>query len=132
MVATLQVTNPLRPKELFNDCYTLMNDNSNAESVISVSKSHLKLGNIKDGYFSPSNYIPGQRSQDMDAQFFENGLLYLSKSSLVINNGDLFGRNIVAYEIEEGFPIVDIDYQVDFDWGEFILSKNIETFKHIL
>ncbi|MEI8278350.1 MAG: acylneuraminate cytidylyltransferase family protein [Bacteroidota bacterium] len=131
-VTTLQVTNPLRPQSLFNECMALINKHPDADSVISVTRSRMKLGNIENDLFVPSNYLPGQRSQDLKAQYFENGLCYITRSALILDQEDIFGKCVLAYEVDEHFPIVDIDEQRDFDWGEFTIKNNLDTFSYLL
>lgn len=130
--ATLQVTNPLRPDSLFDQCYSMIKNSPEADSVISVSRSGMKLGKLVDGFFKPENYTPGQRSQDLGPQYFENGLIYISKSSNLIKSQELFGDKVLACEVAEDFPIVDIDNEIDFLWGEFLLKTNKEQLKHLL
>ncbi|MEZ5035240.1 MAG: acylneuraminate cytidylyltransferase family protein [Chitinophagaceae bacterium] len=132
LIATLQATNPLRPANLFKQCYDLINNNEEADSVICVSKNERKNGTVNNGFFVPTNYSFGQRSQDLTPQFYENGLLYLTKNIFLEKSGMLCGANALAYEVDEKFPIIDIDYQIDFELGEIILQKNIHLFNHLL
>ncbi len=70
---TLQPTNPLRPKELFSEAVKLWDND--CDSVISTTLNKKKYGTIEEGYFRPLNYSPGVRSQDLNLQYYENGLL---------------------------------------------------------
>lgn len=82
-VVLLQPTNPLRPIDLLSECFQkYLEDNS--DSLFTVSQNHHKLGKIVNGTFMPFNYEIGQRSQDLEPLFFENGLLYIAKSKLIL------------------------------------------------
>jgi N-acylneuraminate cytidylyltransferase len=131
-VVTLQPTNPLRPEFLFDDCAELFDKHHYADSVIAVSRTRMKMGTIDRDYYIPSNYTPGQRSQDLVPLYYENGLLYITNSDIVVNNEDVFGQKVLACEVDEQFPEIDIDEQIDFDWGEFIYKKYSNTFSYLL
>ena len=75
-IILLQPTSPLRPKTLLKKAYnTFMK--SGCDSLITVSKTDKKLGKIIDDKYVPYTYKMGQRSQDIEPLYFENGLLYI-------------------------------------------------------
>jgi len=81
----LQVTNPLRPRKLILDAILAFEKNKRT-SLATFTKLNRKFGKIKSGYYFPENYIPGQRMQDIEPEYFENGLrkwpyLYCKKTS---------------------------------------------------
>ncbi|MFT4802597.1 MAG: CMP-N-acetylneuraminic acid synthetase, partial [Flavobacteriaceae bacterium] len=76
-IILLQPTNPLRPKNLLEDALKIMKE-QNYDSLMSVSRNHQKFGKISKNKFVPFNYEFGQRSQDLEPLFFENGLLYIT------------------------------------------------------
>ncbi len=61
----LQPTNPLRPRELFSEAIELMKKN-NKKSLFTVSPLNKKIGHIDQSKFTPLNYAPGMRSQDLN------------------------------------------------------------------
>lgn len=122
-VVLLQPTNPLRPINLLEDAFQLYL-NSNVDSLFTVSRSHDKLGKIVNQIFQPFNYTIGQRSQDLEPLFFENGLLYISKANL-IKNDFIISEKAFPMEIDHAFAKVDIDTQEDFDYAEFLFKKFI-------
>jgi len=126
---TLQPTNPLRPKELFSGAIKLWD--SECDSVISTTLNKKKYGTIKDGYFQPSNYSPGVRSQDLNLQYYENGLLYLSRPS-IIEHEDIFGSKIKTILTDELYSLVDIDTAFDFDLGEKLLRSYSQEFSYLI
>lgn len=122
-VVLLQATNPLRPEFLLNEAFELFEKN-NLESLFTVSRDEHKLGKIEDGKFVPFNYKPGQRSQDLDPLYFENGLLYIAKASL-IQEGILMNEKSFPMLVNHPFTKVDIDTQEDFDYAEYLYNKFI-------
>lgn len=120
-VVLLQATNPLRPEFLLSEAFELFEKN-NLESLFTVSRDEHKLGKIEDGKFVPFNYKPGQRSQDLEPLYFENGLLYIAKASL-IQEGILMNENSFPMLVNHPFTKVDIDTQEDFDYAEYLINK---------
>ena len=120
-VILLQSTNPLRPTNLLNEAFDVFNK-SNYESLFTVSPNHQKLGKIINNNFIPYNYEIGQRSQDLEPLFYENGLLYITKSKLILNNV-IISENGYPLQINHIFGTVDIDTQDDFDYANFLLNN---------
>lgn len=122
-VILLQATNPLRPENLLKECYDIFL-NSNNDSLFTVSRNHYKFGKIEDGVFFPFNYSFGQRSQDLEALYYENGLLYISKAKLILDD-TIVSKSAYPYEVASSFPIIDIDTQTDFEFANYLI-KNIK------
>ena len=70
----LQATNPLRPDGMMEEALQTI-ETGKYDSLFTVSPLIRKLGRLTDGRFIPWNFIFGQRSQDMEPLYFENGLL---------------------------------------------------------
>lgn len=120
-VVLLQPTNPLRPGGMFEQCWQLYQEQQ-ADCVFTVSRSHRKLGRIDNGRFIPWNYTPGQRSQDLEPLFYENGLLYLCRAT-TIKSGRIITENSLPLVVDHAFGDVDIDTKEDFDLAEFLYGK---------
>lgn len=120
-VILLQPTNPLRPENLLRDCFEKFEE-LNANSLFTVSQNHHKLGKIHNNLFIPFNYEIGQRSQDLEPLYFENGLLYISKIN-IINNNTIISEDAFPFVVNHVFASVDIDTQDDFDYAEYLLKK---------
>jgi len=118
-VMLLQPTNPLRPLELVGAAIARFREEP-CDSLITASRRQLKFGNVSSGRFYPS-YRPDTPSQATPSVWFENGLLYLFKTS-TLKAGDLYGERILAMETERPFDDVDIDEPVDLAIGEAILT----------
>lgn len=122
-VILLQPTNPLRPENLLTEAFDVYLKN-NCESLFTVSRKHHKLGKIIDNKFQPFNYQIGQRSQDLEPLFFENGLLYITKSKLILED-KIISENAYPYQVNHIFANVDIDMQDDFDYAEYLIKTKI-------
>ncbi|WP_299781929.1 acylneuraminate cytidylyltransferase family protein [uncultured Formosa sp.] len=122
-VVLLQPTNPLRPSTLFEDLFVQYKTKKYA-SVFTVTRNHDKLGKIVNNTFVPFNYTPGQRSQDLEPLYYENGLLYITSAS-AIRDGYVMTEDALPFIVSHPYAKVDIDTQEDFDYAEFLLRKNI-------
>lgn len=120
-IVLLQPTNPLRPTNLLKECFEIY-QNHNIDSLFTVSQNHHKLGKIINDKFVPFNYEIGQRSQDLEPLYFENGLLYISKSKTILE-GTIISENAVPFIVNHIFANVDIDTQEDFDYAEYLFLK---------
>jgi CMP-N-acetylneuraminic acid synthetase len=121
-VVLLQPTNPLRPENLLKECFLKFQE-TKCESLFTVSQNHHKLGKIIDHKFQPYNYTIGQRSQDIEPLFFENGLLYITKSKSILEN-KIITEDAFPYLVNHIFANVDIDTQDDFNYAEYLIKKS--------
>ena len=121
-VVLLQPTNPLRPENLLQEAFERYHS-TDADSLFTVTRNHQKLGKIENNCFEPYNYTIGQRSQDLELLYFENGLLYVIKANL-IREGKIVSENSIPYEVNHIFATVDIDTQDDLDYAEYLIKKS--------
>jgi N-acylneuraminate cytidylyltransferase len=121
-VILLQPTNPLRPENLLHEAFEVYTD-KNCDSLFTVTRNHQKFGKIINNEFIPFNYEVGQRSQDLEPTYFENGLLYISKVKAILED-TVITKNAFPFEVNNAFSDVDIDTQEDFDYAEYILKKS--------
>lgn len=119
-VVLLQPTNPLRPSGLLEKAVELIKNNG-YKSLFTVSKSYKKLGKIVGNSFVPWNYHFGQRSQDMEPLYFENGLLYITHKSLLLD-GIIMGSDSFPMVVDHVFGEVDIDTQDDLIYADYVLN----------
>jgi CMP-N-acetylneuraminic acid synthetase len=120
-VVLLQPTNPLRPDNLLKEAFEVY-QKGNYDSLFTVTRNHQKFGKIKDSRFIPYNYTIGQRSQDLEPLFFENGLLYITKASLILENS-IISKNAFPFEVNHIFANIDIDTPEDFEYAEYLFQK---------
>ena len=117
-VVLLQPTNPLRPQDLLKQAFEIYN-NSNCDSLFTVSRNHQKFGKITANKYHPFNYTIGQRSQDLEPLYFENGLLYITKADLILKD-IIISENAYPLEVDHVFAKVDIDTFEDLEYADFI------------
>jgi len=122
-VILLQPTNPLRPQNLLKEAFEVYH-NGNCDSLFTVTRNHQKLGKIIENKFQPFNYSIGQRSQDLEPLFFENGLLYITKASLIFDN-IIISQNAFPFEVNHIFANIDIDTKEDMEYAEYLYQKLI-------
>jgi CMP-N-acetylneuraminic acid synthetase len=120
-VVLLQPTNPLREEKLLEEAFEIY-QKQNCDSLFTVSRNHQKLGKIKDNQFITYNYEIGQRSQDLEPLYFENGLLYITKASLILENS-IISETAYPLEVNSIFANVDIDTQEDLEYAEYLINK---------
>jgi len=120
-VILLQATNPLRPNNLLVEAYQKYIEGS-YDSLMTVSRNHQKFGKIINEKFVPFNYMMGQRSQDLEPLYFENGLLYIIKRHLILED-KIVGENNYPLVVNHPFAKVDIDTQEDFEYANFIFNQ---------
>jgi CMP-N-acetylneuraminic acid synthetase len=126
-VVTLQPNCPLRSPALVTRAIEIFVERK-PDSVVSVTESHHKLGVIEGGYFRPS-YRTGTRSQDLEPQYFENGVVYVSRAEMVAVREDLFGEHIVPLITDPLFALGDIDTALDFQVAEFLFQAHKGRFE---
>lgn len=122
-VILLQPTNPLRPQNLVKEAWEIYISGKH-DSLMTVTRNHQKFGKIINQKFVPFNYEIGQRSQDLEPLYFENGLLYITKAELILNN-IIIGENGFPFEVNHPFASVDIDTKEDFEYAEYLLNLRI-------
>ncbi|RIY33221.1 hypothetical protein CKF54_03245 [Psittacicella hinzii] len=120
-VILLQATNPLREKNLINSVWKIYtNPELKLESLFSVTRSYAKLGKIVDNHYVPWNYKIGQRSQDLDPLYFEDGVIYISSVKNILN-GVLLDEK--AYPYINNHISVDIDTIEEFEHSQYLFSQ---------
>ena len=122
-VVLLQPTNPLREKKLLPEAFEIF-QSRNYDSLFTVTQNHNKLGKIEANKFIPFNYELGQRSQDLESLYFENGLLYISKAKLIMKD-EIISETAYPFEVNSIFANVDIDTQDDLYYAEHLHQKLI-------
>lgn len=116
----LQCTNPLRPKEMLRDAMESLQQ-SGKKCLVSVSPSYRKFGKIEDNQFIPWNYRFGQRSQDMEPLYYENGLVYITHRAL-IDESKIIDNDPFPYIIDHPYAEIDIDTLEDFRYAEYVMK----------
>ena len=123
-IVLLQPTNPLRPKTLLKDCFEIY-QNLNCDSLFTVTQNHQKLGKIINNKYVAFNYEIGQRSQDLEPLYYENGLLYISKTKAILE-GNIISKNAFPYIENHIFATIDIDTNEDLEYAKYVLNLKVK------
>ena len=117
----IQATNPLRPEGMMEEALRII-ELEKCDSLFAVTPQVRKLGHLAEGRFIPWNFTFGQRSQDMETLYFENGLLYISHRDLILN-GRIRGDSLYSLIVDHPFGFLDIDTREDFELVEYYFEK---------
>lgn len=123
---TLQPTNPIRSINLLPDAMEKI-VSSNRNSLMGVSQLHKKFGRIDNSIYLPENYNIGQRHQDLENLYFENGLIYISRKNCILNDKEYITKDVYPFLSNEIGSHVDIDYEEDLKFAELILTHISEN-----
>lgn len=118
---TLQATNPLRPEGMLKDAVRMV-EQQHPTSLFAVNSILRKQGRIVDGHFQPVNYIFGQRSQDMEVWYYENGLLYFTHHNVLLQE-KVMTPDALPMVVDHIFGTIDIDTLDDFKQAEYYLRS---------
>ena len=117
----LQPTNPLRPDGLIESAIQLF-ENKKRQSLASFSILNRKYGKIISENYFPGNYKPGQRIQDIQRDYFENGLIYITSKDAIKNNM-IITPDVYPFILTEIESFVDIDEPSDMLFAEYLLRN---------
>ena len=120
-VIHIQATNPLRPEGMLEEALRHI-ESGQYDSLFTVSPLVRKLGRLVNGKFVPWNFVFGQRSQDMETLYFENGLLYICHRDLILN-GRIRGDSLYSLVVDHPFGSLDIDTKENFEEVEYYSMK---------
>lgn len=123
----LQCTNPLRPQGMLRDAIEKLQQ-SGKKCLVGVSPSYRKFGKIVDNRFVPWNYRFGQRSQDMEPLYYENGLVYITHRTL-IDESKMIDDDTFPYIIDHPYAQIDIDTSDDFAFAEYAMKNRRSQFE---
>jgi N-acylneuraminate cytidylyltransferase/CMP-N,N'-diacetyllegionaminic acid synthase len=121
----LQPTSPLRTTRDLEEAIELF-INKKADSVVSYTSEEHPIywhkylkedGRLED--FMPSSI---SRRQDYRKTYYPNGAIYVFKKTLILQR-NYYSDNTYAYIMPRNRS-VDIDYQEDFDYIEYLMSNN--------
>lgn len=117
----LQATNPLRPDGMMEEAIQTI-ETGKYDSLFTVTPLVRKLGRLIDGKFVPWNFKFGQRSQDMEPLYFENGLLYITHRNLILK-GQIRGNSLFSLIVDHLYGDIDIDKKDDLLFAEFFNNR---------
>jgi len=122
-IAWINVTNPLADRDVYSKAiekYKKMPEEK--DCLLSVYK-------LQDNFFyrgKPLNFVPypWARSQDLEGVYCMSFVINILKREDMIRWGSCVGNNPEFYEIDQ-LTSWDIDFQIDFDFCEFVYKKTV-------
>jgi CMP-N,N'-diacetyllegionaminic acid synthase len=128
VVALLEPTSPLRKrKDIDNGLQLLLDNYESADGVISVGEVHLEnpyvCKTIKNQYLGSliDQKIQITKRQDYPKTYFPYGVLYASKTEILMRGKTFYSDNVLPYFIER-WQNYEIDDLYDFICVESILK----------
>ena len=82
-----------------------------------------KYGRINDNIYKPLNYLPGQRIQDIKVDYFENGLIYITKKENLLI-GKIITEDVYPFVINTFESLIDIDDPQDLIFANALINSN--------
>jgi len=131
-ILLLQPTSPLRTISFLKGGYEQHLKNlDSTSSTISIKEEKIPLGTIdSNGYFhlNDPNHL---RSQDINSSYYPTGSFYLFNCSKTITKNNYFGLECCPYFIDDNDFCLDIDTIDEFEYGEYLLNKNLKKYQPI-
>ncbi len=126
-ILLLQPTSPLRTTSDIDEIVKLSREHQ-APAAVSVCESskhpYWMFSFGKDRILSPFTGNPiATRRQDLPKAYILNGALYLAKTDWIQQNRSFFSPETIGYVMPPERS-VDIDTLLDWEWVEFLKSKN--------
>jgi len=127
VMVTLQPTSPLRNSMHIDEAIREFHSR-NVDSVISVTPVNehpYEVVGFADGQmFRPLERPDGiVRRQEYPPYFFINGAIYVTRSSVLLDQDSGFGKTVYGYEMDPKQSI-DIDNGLDLQIAQFLLEAN--------
>jgi CMP-N,N'-diacetyllegionaminic acid synthase len=123
LVVFLQATSPIRRgRDVDAAIETLIAEG--ADSLFSACRSHAFIWAVRDNGLVSLTYDYGNRprGQDFEAQFAENGSIYVFRTRVLRQEGNRLGGRIAVYEMDE-WSSFQIDTAEDAAIVEWILDR---------
>jgi CMP-N-acetylneuraminic acid synthetase len=117
----LQPTNPIRPDDLLTQAIKHFEIEKRG-SLATYSRLNKKFGRIRANEFIPQNYQPGQRMQDIEPSYFENGLIYITHVNEVLK-GHVITPDVFPLVVDHFSSHIDIDEPMDLHLGEALIER---------
>ncbi len=128
LICILQPTNPLRQAEDIDACIGLLTE-TNSDSVISVLpvpheyNPHWVYFQNEDGRLclSTGEPAPISRRQDLPAAFHRDGAVYVTRRTVLMDKGSLYGERVAGY-VMDPHRHVNIDRVEDWERAERLVE----------
>ena len=137
LIVQVRPTEPLRESKMLDRAIEIIENNSKADSLRSVSSPHqtpYKMWKIEDNFLKPIVEDEKENFYDMPTQslptaFAQDGFVDIIKPQTIINQKSMAGGNILGF-IEHGAAI-DIDDMKDLQLAKVIMKNQDNEFTRI-
>jgi len=118
-IILLQPTSPFRSLTTLKNC--LDNFDIYKDTVCTIEKIiNPRIGKIVNNIYKPINYKIGNRTQDIEILYKENGNIYIFNSKTLLEN-KYYKENMFSVEIKNE-EVIDIDEEKDFLFAESLIK----------
>lgn len=126
IIVYLQATEPLRPKNIIDNCINILLKEKNIDTAFAALETHKNYWRIdenKVAYRLAKDITYGTRRQDKESIFREDTGIALAVRRSVVLNGNRIGNHcrIVPY-IHPG-SLIDIHDEFDLKLAEYLIQK---------
>jgi len=130
LLVLLQVTSPLREKDLISKGLKKLMADSKSDRLIELNRSPFFTGSVASGYWV-SDFPENTRSQDLPFVYFPSGRLYIYRIKETIAKNDPDGLN-TCFLLGDYSENINIDEESDFEKLEYVYSMRIKKFSYLL
>lgn len=131
-IVLLQPTSPFRKASDVKSALSVLNENENIDSVVSVEEipkqfSPFYLMKIEQGAllpFMPDGYKYARR-QDVPSAYSRNGQFYVFRTKTLKNYRSIYGNKVMPYITRH--PAVNLDTAEDWDQAERLYEQFFEV-----
>lgn len=123
-VILLQPTSPFTTKAMIAECVDLLTSKESAMTVVVPSKKFEWYGKLlEDGTFTSYLNEMEVKKFSNDKQYVPSGNVYAVRRDFFLTTNKLKNELNNATVIVTANEAVDIDYQSDFDYAQFLIDK---------
>lgn len=126
IIAYLQVTEPLRPKNIIDDCIDVLIKEKNIDTAFAALETHKNYWRVNDNKQAHrlANDMPyGVRRQVREPIFREDTGIALAVRRSVVLDGKRVGNNCRIIPYKHPGSLIDIHDEFDLALAEFIIKK---------
>jgi N-acylneuraminate cytidylyltransferase len=127
LLILLQPTNPFRTPRMLKKALSLMAENPESDSLITVKKISRPLGQVVHNNWIPNANLP-YRLSNSKLQYILTGNTFILRTQNTLKQGDFLGKRITPLILDQEWIDIDIDTPQDFWLAEALLHKNMEKF----
>lgn len=130
LMVLLQVTSPLRERDLIARGIEMLQARPEADRLIEVTNQRLFTGRVADGWWQ-AGFPEDTRSQDLPALWYPSGRLYVFRCRVMFDRETPAGRDKCLALTAERERCTNIDHEEDFLWAEGVYSRFHAEFSHL-